>query len=42
MLFAGVAVVPNPPWMVGDLNGRLSGSLSSITSGVLSDDAMAA
>jgi hypothetical protein len=37
MLFAGVAVVPKPPWMVGDLKG----SLFSIESVVLSDDDMA-
>lgn len=41
MLFAGVAMVPKPPWMVGDLNGGLRGSLFSIDSVVLSEDDMA-
>jgi hypothetical protein len=44
MLFAGVAIVPKPPRITGDLTfwrGSLTGSLSGVTSGVLSDDAMA-
>jgi hypothetical protein len=43
MLFAGVAMVPKPPRITGDLTfwrGSLTGSLSGVTSGVF-DDAMA-
>ena len=39
ILFAGVAVVPKPPWITGDL-GLLMGDVAGPTSGILSCDAI--